>query len=111
MGSERRRAPRVRVKLPARWEGALHQESATITDLSCTGCFVLSGGTVEVRELIWVEIQLPGGKPPVQFWGEVVDAAYEIGFAVKFNSGSDEDEARLVSFIDSVLTSDSDSKS
>jgi PilZ domain len=110
MGSERRRSPRVRVKLPARWEGALHQESATITDLSRTGCFVLSGGTVEVKELIWLEIHLPAGEP-VQFWGEVVDAAYEIGFAVKFNSGSDEDEARLISFIDNVLASESRSKS
>jgi len=109
MDNERRRAPRVRVKLPVRWEGALHQESATITDLSTGGCFVLSGGAVEVKELIWLEIQLPSGA--VQYWGEVVDAAYEIGFAVRFNSSSDDDEARLNSYIDSVLATESHPKS
>ena len=102
---DRRRAPRVRVNLPARWEGALHQETAAITDLSTSGCFVLSGGAVDVKELIWLEIQLPDG--PVQYWAEVVDAAYEIGFAVKFNSSSsDGDEARVASYIDGVLAAD-----
>jgi PilZ domain len=103
--NERRKSPRVRVNLPARWEGALHQETATITDLSKTGCFILSGGSVQVKELIWVEIQLPQGDP-VQFWCEVVDAAYEIGFAIKFNAGSDEDETRLNNFIESLFVSD-----
>ena len=102
MENERRKSPRVRVNLPVRWEGALHQESATITDLSRSGCFVLTGGTVEVKELIWLEIQLPSGDP-VRYWAEVVDAAYEIGFAVKFNSCSDDDAERLGSYVDSVL--------
>ena len=106
---ERRKAPRVRVNLPARWEGAIHQEAATITDLSVTGCFVLSGGTVQVKELIWIQIQLPQGEP-IQFWGEVVDAAYEIGFAMKFNSSSDEDSERLNKFVESVFVSDSRKK-
>jgi hypothetical protein len=106
MGNERRRAPRVRVNLPAKWEGALHQEAAAITDLSISGCFVLSGGSVEVKELIWLEIQLPTG--PVQYWAEVVDAAYEIGFAVRFNSSSsDDDEKLLASYIEGVLATDS----
>jgi PilZ domain len=105
MDHERRRAPRVRVNLPAKWEGALHQETATITDLSTSGCFVLSGGSVDVKELIWLEIQIPDG--PVQYWAEVVDAAYEIGFAVRFNSSSsDDDEARLASYIEGVLATD-----
>jgi PilZ domain len=101
MDHERRKAPRVRVKLPARWEGALHQETATITDLSTSGCFVLSGGAVELKELIWLEIQIPGG--PVQYWAEVINAAYEIGFGVKFNSSSGGDEARLAGYVDGVL--------
>lgn len=106
---ERRKSPRVRVNLSARWEGAIHQETATITDLSVTGCFVLSGGTVQVKELIWIQIQLPHGEP-IQFWGEVVDAAYEIGFAMKFNSSSDQDSARLNKFVESVFVSDSRKK-
>jgi hypothetical protein len=75
------------VNLPARWEGALARESATVTDLSRSGCFVLTGGKVEVKELVWLQIQL-------------VDAASEIGFALKFNSSSPEDEAALAKFLE-----------
>ena len=102
---ERRKAPRVRVRLAARWEGALHQETATITDISRTGCFILSGGSVQEKELIWLEIKLPKGDP-VQFWCEVVNAAHEIGFAVKFNSSSPEHAERLAKYIDHILATD-----
>ena len=105
MQYERRKAPRIRVNLTARWEGALHQESATITNLSTTGCFVLSGGAVQVKELIWVQIDLPRGEP-VQFWGEVVDAAHEIGFGMKFNSSTDDDQKRLGKYLDALFASE-----
>ena len=105
MERERRGAPRVRVSLPARWEGVLHKEVGTITDLSRTGCFVLTGGQVEVRELIWLQIDLPEVEA-VCFWAEVVDQAYEIGFAVRFNSADESDEARLGTYIDSKLATD-----
>ncbi len=99
---DRRSAPRVRVKLSARWEGVLSREEATITDLSRNGCFVLSGGKIEHKELVWLEISLPN-EEPVSFWAEVVDAAPEIGFAVRFNSSSDEDNERLAKYIESVF--------
>ena len=107
MVNERRKSPRVRVSLPARWEGAMHQGVATVTDVSELGCFVLSGGAVEVKELIWLEIQLPSGDL-IRLWTEVVDAAYEIGFALKFNSGSGsgDDEARLRRYIETVFAYD-----
>lgn len=104
MENERRSAPRVRVKLPARWEGVLSRESATVTDLSHSGCFVLSGGKVEVKELVWLEIQLTA-KQVVNFWAEVVDEASDIGFALKFNSSSPEDEAALAEFVEKILQS------
>ena len=109
MINERRKAPRVRVNLPALWEGAMHQGVATVTDLSERGCFVLSGGTVELKELIWLEIELPDGEP-LRMWTEVVDAAYEIGFALKFNSGHEDDEARLRGYIENVFLHDSRKK-
>lgn len=102
MENERRSAPRARVNLPARWEGVLSRENATVTDISRSGCFVLSGGRVEKKELVWLEIQLPD-QDPVHFWAEVVDQASEIGFALRFNSGSDEDETMLAQFLDSVF--------
>ncbi len=104
MEKDRRSAPRARVKLPARWEGALSRETATVTDLSRSGCFVLSGGKVEVKELVWLEIQITEHQA-VNFWAEVVDAASEIGFALKFNSSSPEDEAALAKYLEGIFHS------
>ncbi len=104
MEIERRKAPRARVKLAARWEGAMSRDDATVTDLSRTGCFVLTGGTVEVKELIRLEIQLTESQA-VNFWAEVVDHASDIGFALKFNSSSPEDEAALAKFLEGVFQS------
>jgi len=107
---DRRSAPRVRVNLPARWEGVLSRETATVTDLSRSGCFVLTGGKVEMKELVWLEINLTETQT-VNFWAEVVDAASEIGFAVKFNSSSSEDEAALVTFLERFFHSEAQQKS
>ena len=109
MEKERRSAPRARVKLPARWEGATSRENATVTDLSRSGCFVLTGGKVEVKELIWIEIQLTDSQA-VNFWAEVVDQASDIGFALKFNSSSPEDEAALAKFLEGVFQSQASKK-
>ncbi len=98
MRNERRSAPRIRVDLPVRWEGVLTQQIATVTSLSETGCFVLTGGKVEAKELIRLEIGLLD-QEAVYFWSEVVDEAYEIGFAAHFTSSEDDDEARLVAYV------------
>ena len=104
MERDRRSAPRARVKLPARWEGVLSREQATVTDLSRNGCFVLTGGNVEMRELVWLEIQLTD-QQTVNFWAEVVNEASEIGFALKFNSSTPEDEAALAKFLERIFQS------
>ena len=104
MEKDRRSAPRVRVKLPARWEGVLSRENATVTDLSRSGCFVLSGGKVEVKELVWLEIELTEDQKVI-FWAEVVNDAPDIGFALKFNSSSPEDEAALAKFLEAIFQS------
>lgn len=54
-----------------------------------------------MKELISLEIELPT-KQWIHFWAEVVDEANEIGFAVKFNSASDEDQQMLEEFIAKV---------
>ena len=88
----------------ARWEGAMSRENATVTDLSRSGCFVLSGGKVDVKELVWLEIQLTE-RQSVNFWAEVVSEAPEIGFALRFNSSSPEDEAALTKFLEAIFRS------
>src|SRR6185503_21388249 len=70
MERDRRSAPRARVKLSARWEGVLSRENATVSDLSRSGCFVLTGGKVEVKEVVWVEIPLTD-QPKVNFLAQV----------------------------------------
>lgn len=65
---------------------------------------MLTGGKVEPKELVWLEIQLTD-KQKVNFWAEVVNQASEIGFALKFNSSSPEDEAALAQFVDKILQS------
>jgi hypothetical protein len=102
MAIERRKSPRVKVNLPARWEGALTHQLATITSISMNGCFVLSGGQVELRELIRMEIYL---SDDVQIfpWAVVVEQATEIGFAVKFSSLDADDNKRLKDFMNAAL--------
>lgn len=102
MGSERRRAPRAKVNLRARWEGVLSQQPASVTNLSATGCFVLSGGTVEARELIRLEITFPDNDQ-IYPWAEVVEEASEIGFAVRFTAMDDDEQERLDRFVKQAL--------
>ena len=109
MEKDRRAAPRVRVKLQARWEGVTSHENATVTDLSRTGCFLLTGGKVDVKELVWLEIQLTD-QQKVVFWAEVVNEASEIGFALKFNSSSPEDEATLATYLEGLFQSQGQKK-
>lgn len=109
MERDRRSAPRVRVNLPARWEGVVSREDATVTDLSRTGCFILTGGKVEVKELVRLEIHLSESHT-VNFWAEVVNGASEIGFAVRFNSSTPEDEAALARYLEKMFQSDATKK-
>ncbi|HEY2974534.1 MAG TPA: PilZ domain-containing protein [Pyrinomonadaceae bacterium] len=103
MGRERRRAPRAQVNLRARWEGNLGQQEANVTSLSTIGCFVLSGGKVEPKELIRLEIMFPDDEP-IYLWAEVVEEAEEIGFAMQFTSLEDADQLRLGQFLQPYLT-------
>jgi hypothetical protein len=99
---ERRRAPRVKVNLPARWEGVVTLREAAVTSLSINGCFVLTGGKVQPKELIRLEINLSADQV-IYLWSEVVDEAEEIGFAVRFTSLNDEEQEQLDQFIKQTL--------
>ena len=98
MQYERRKSQRINVDLPARWEGATQQNEARVTSLSYNGCFLLSGGKVEPKELLRLEIYV-NGEQTIYAWGEVVDAAYEIGFALRFTLLEPEDQSRLAQLI------------
>ena len=102
MGRERRRAPRVKVNLIARWEGEHGQQEADVTSLSKNGCFVLSGGRFEPKELVRLEMIFPD-EESIYLWAEVADAAEEIGFGLRFTSLEEADEARLNQFLKPLL--------
>ena len=103
MRYDRRKNVRVKVNLPARWEGVLQRHEATVTSISVNGCFLLSAGKVLSKELVRVEIFLPN-EAPIYVWAEVVDDAYEIGFAARFTSPSDEaNEVRLGKYLEAAL--------
>ena len=104
MKEDRRRGPRVKVNLPARWEGVSPQQQASVTSLGVNGCFLLSGGSVELKELIRLEITFPNNIQ-IYPWAEVVETADEIGFAVRFTSMDDDEHLRLSRFIKQTLES------
>jgi tryptophan 2,3-dioxygenase len=101
--NERRRSPRAKVNLRARWEGDLGMHEADVTSLSKTGCFVLSGGKVKAKELIRLELLL-SNEEPIHLWAEVVEEADEIGFALQFTSSEEVDKSRLELFLKKVLS-------
>lgn len=82
-GEERRVARRYTVNLDIEWEGLVGRQRGTISDISLLGCFVLCSGEVENGEKIKLFIPIGDGMK-VQFWGEVVNHVFEIGYGVRF---------------------------
>jgi PilZ domain len=105
---DRRTSPRIIVNLPTVWEGATMLQEGNLTSLSKTGCFVLTAGRVEPKELVRLEINISEDEP-LCLWGEVVDEAGEIGFALRFNPLDNSEHERLGRFVDKVLA-ESESK-
>jgi hypothetical protein len=99
---ERRGAARVRSELSAHWEGASSSRSGTVADLSVTGCFILTEDSVDVKELIRVEITQPNGRP-ISMWGEVVYKAPEIGFGMRFTGNTEDDEKCIQLLVSELL--------
>lgn len=87
-GIDRRGIKRLVVNIKVEWEGANGRQQGAINDISRQGCFVLCSGEVEDGEYIKIFLPL-ADKMKVQFWGEVVNHIYEIGFAIRFIELSD----------------------
>lgn len=99
MQAERRRAERVRAGLPIRWEGLLAKGQGIISDISDTGCFILTGGQVEPDELISVELDVPS-LLRMHLWGSVVYSSEPIGFAIRFKELSATEQTSLARVLD-----------
>lgn len=79
---ERRNAPRLRTNISARWETLKSQGRGSVCDLSAGGCFVLTGGDAEAKDLVRLELILDD--KIVSVWGYVVYQVLEMGFALRF---------------------------
>jgi hypothetical protein len=97
---ERREAERLRVDLNARWEALRTQGRGSVCDLSSSGCFVLTSAEVKPGQLIRLEITFP--QEVVSFWGQVVYAIAEMGFALRFAFGDDTDQRKLTGLIEGL---------
>jgi len=100
-GGDRRALERFNVSIEVEWEGLIGRKSGTISDISPHGCFVLSSGEVEDGENVKIFLPLTDGRK-IQFWGEVSNHVFEIGFAVKFIELSDAQKEFLEVFVDTL---------
>ena len=90
---ERRTSERFRANLNVRWETLKAQGRGSVCDLSSSGCFVLTGGEVTAGELLRMDLIFSEGI--ATFWGNVVYAINEMGFAVRFVFGSEADKQAI----------------
>jgi hypothetical protein len=94
MTQDRRSDERVPLNLSVRWDGLAGASEARIEDLSLGGCFVNTGGRVDVGELVGLEIRLPSGER-LLLRGEVTSYQAGIGFGVVFPFLTGEEEQTL----------------
>jgi hypothetical protein len=100
-GNDRRAVERFNVNIEVEWEGLIGKKPGTLSDISLVGCFVLSSGEVEDGENVKIFFPLSDGKK-IQFWGEVLNYVFEIGFAVKFIELSEAQREFLEIFVNKL---------
>jgi hypothetical protein len=100
-GDDRRNLERFVVNIDIEWEGLVGRKTGTISDISVIGCFVLCSGEVEDGENVKIFFPLTDGRK-IQFWGEVVNHDFEIGFAMRFIELSEAQKDFLEKFTDTL---------
>ena len=99
MTDDRRTNARINLRLPVKWDGISGRQETRIDDISLSGCFVNTGGRVELNEEVDIEIELPSGD-----WlllsGTVTSFQPGIGFGLAFRSVSAEEEDSLRQLIE-----------
>ena len=98
---ERRVAERFRVNLEAQWESLRLQREGTISDISMSGCFMLTSADVAPKETVKVEIKLRD-QIKVDLRGEVVYLIPEMGFAIRFIEFTEEEKRALEQLINAA---------
>ena len=100
-GEDRRVDERFTVDIDIEWEGLVGRRAGTISDISFGGCFVMCSAEVDDGETVKIFLPLADGMR-VQFWGEVVNHIFEIGFGMRFIEVSEPQREIILSIISSV---------
>lgn len=100
-GRDRRENERYAINIDIEWESTAGRKNGTMSDIGLSGCFVLSSGEVQDGETVKLFIPLSSGMK-AQFFGEVANHVFEIGFAVKFTNLSEAQWEFIENFVDSV---------
>lgn len=100
-GADRRNEERVKTIIEIEWEGLRGRKPGTISDINTAGCFVLCSGEVEDGEKVKIFLPLTDGNK-IQFWGEIVNHFYEIGFAAIFIELSEAQRDFIEVFVDNL---------
>ncbi|MEP7038919.1 MAG: PilZ domain-containing protein [Acidobacteriota bacterium] len=100
-GTDRRSQNRYSVRIETEWEGLVGRKSGTISDINTQGCFVLCSGDVQDGENVKIFFPLTDGRK-IQFWGEVINHVFEIGFAMRFIEMSDAQKDFLEKFVETL---------
>lgn len=100
-GNDRRSEKRNAITIDVEWEGMVGRQQGTISDLSMAGCFILCSGEVENGETVKLFFPVADGMK-VQFWCEIVNHVYEIGFGVRFIELNDTQKTFLHSLLKSI---------
>jgi hypothetical protein len=92
--SDRRRHGRHAVRIDVDWENPVGRRPAKVSDVSLTGCFVLSPGDVDDGQIVKVFFPLSNGKKAL-FWGKIVNHVFDVGFGVRFVAVTDVQQSLL----------------
>ncbi len=100
-GEDRREDQRFSVNIDVEWEGFIGKRSGTISDISVSGCFVLSSGEVDDGDYVKIWFPLTNGQK-IEFWGEVVNHVFEIGYGIQFIKLREAQKEFLELFVDTL---------
>ena len=93
-GQDRRRHERHAVRIDVNWENPMGKRQARISDVSVSGCFLLSSGEVDDGQIVKVLFPLSNGRRAL-FWGKIVNHVFDVGFGLKFVAMTDIQESLL----------------
>lgn len=97
-GVDRRKSPRYAVNIEIEWEDAKGRKQGIVSDISLEGCFVLCSGEVENGDKIRLFFPTENGMP-IEFWCEVANYSFEIGFGARFIELSEAKRQLLEQFL------------